>query len=279
MRRRARSTRVLALVALLLPAATGVLAGCGEGASGPGTRGEPDLTGRWVLVSGTDAEGSPLALVPGRDVTLDIEAGKGEVGGTSACNHYFATLTQEGARVGLTGVGSTEMGCEPGVMELESRYHAALAGVDHAERTAGTLTLSGSTVGLVYETVAPTPDADLVGTTWGVESLLDGDTASSTVTDTGGAAWLRLAAAGRLHGSTGCRVVSGEYAVDGDTISLAGVAFEEPPGACPEPLLAQDTRLREMLEGDLSASVAADRLTLLAPDGRGLALRAQEGTG
>ena len=106
-----RRTTMTALVAGLL------LSACGEDVSGAADDGV-DLTGSWHLVSGRDADGS--FDLTGRSVTLVVEGDAAS--GTSACNHYSGALEVEGDSVRLSGIGGTEMACEPAVMDLERRY-------------------------------------------------------------------------------------------------------------------------------------------------------------
>ena len=257
------------LLASLLGAALllTTVAGCGDG--GPGT-GQPgpvgvDLDGSWTLVSGRDARG--VLDLAGRNVTLRVDGA--EAGGTSACNHYFGTVAVDGDTVTFSGVGGTEMGCEPAVMELEQRYLAALTAVEHAGRSDTALTLSGPDVELDLERDAPVPDSPLAGTSWTLDSLLDADMVSSVLP--GGS--LRLDA-GTLTGDSGCRSFRGRYELEGDTLVVVELEEVAPAGPCAAGLRAQHRHVVAVLRGPATAVVDADRLVLTAADGRGLVLRA-----
>ena len=258
-----RSVRLL-VGASLLAALTGCGLGAGEADDDPSS----DIDGSWTLVDGRDAEGTfPLG---DRPVTLQVNGE--EAGGTSACNHYFASVARDGDAVRFTGVGGTEMGCEPDVMALEQRYTAALMLVRRADRGAGSLTLSGPDVVLDFALDPPVPTAALVGTTWVLESLVDGETASST---TGEAATLVLAEDGSLSGGTGCREFRGSYVLRGAEIVVTGLDASVGPDRCTARTRPQDDHVLGVLD-TFRATVDRDSLVLTAPDGRGLQLRAQD---
>lgn len=240
------------------PSGTGAVAGAGAGSA--------DLDGAWVLTGGRTGAGA-LEPLPDAPVTL-VVAGK-EVSGRSACNHYGTTLRRDGDTIRISNVGGTEMGCEPHVMELERRYVEALMTVTAAHRSEGSLTLTGSGVRLEFALQPPVDTADLVGTTWVLESLLDEDTAASTA----GPGRLRLEEDGTLTGSTGCREFRGRYRVHGSGVLLTDLDTALGPGRCTATRRAQDGHVLAVLEG-FRATVDRDLLTLTARDGRGLQLRA-----
>ena len=79
----------------------------------------------------------------------------------------------------------TEMACLPDeVNQLEMAYLAALGRVESARNDGDALTLTGMGVELSFEAQVPAPDASLTGTTWVLESLTSGGTASSGVSST-----------------------------------------------------------------------------------------------
>ena len=141
-------------IPLLLLLGLLALTGCGSGtAAGPASEDDRLPDGSWILVEARDAAGA-LALVDARPVTLEVV--DTEVRGR-VCNSYFATVGASGDGPLLTGLGATEMGCLPAsVMELESRYLAALGAVTGVERPGNALVLTGDAVRLTFEP-APGP--------------------------------------------------------------------------------------------------------------------------
>lgn len=249
----------VAVVALV----AAVTAGCGDRAGTAGA-GDVDLDGSWHLVTGSDAQGT--FDLTGRDVTLVVEGD--EVGGTSACNHYFGTVTVDGEEVTFGGLGGTEMGCDPPVMDLEQRYLTALAAVEQGVRTRDDLTLLGPDVSLDLALEPPVEDAPLTGTIWRLTSLIEGETASSVLGD----ASLTFGRDGSLEGSTGCREVRGRYDVEGSRFSVG--AFEAGADRCPAGLRRQHRHVVAVLDGVYFAAVEGNRLTLSGEAGKGLDLTA-----
>src|SRR5688572_152033 len=145
-----------------------------------------DASGSWVLRSGSGPNGQ-IRLVDDHRVTLTIHGD--EVGGTSACNQYFGSIAFSGNAIRITGVGSTEMACEPDVMETEAAFIAALMAVTRWGRDGDVLQLTGDGADLTFELLPPVPDQEIVGTSWVLESLIQGDAASSVQ----GEAFLMLA--------------------------------------------------------------------------------------
>jgi heat shock protein HslJ len=261
--------RLLTLPVLLL-----VLAGCGQlsggaSASLDGTTRAP--AGAWRLTAGTTTDGA-LDLAGNPDVTLEVDGST--VRGVSACNHYTGTVRVEGDRFVVEELGGTEMGCEPEVMALEQRYLTALATVDTVEAgTAETgsrrLVLTGTDVRLEYAPIPPEADVPLTGTTWHLDTLLDGDVASST----NGDGTLRLDAGGRLAGSAGCLPFEGGYLLDGDVLTTTDV--HTPGGMTDCSWQEQHDHVLAVLASDPTTAVDGARLTLTALDGRGLVYRAE----
>ncbi len=260
---------LVALAALLV-----AVAACAGPALSPGppsaatpgaTTGEPPAAagpeGPWQLIAGT-VDGSPLVLVDEAPITFIVEGST--VGGRSACNQYFGEFGLDGGQVRLTGLGGTEMGCEEPIMTLETAYMTGLAQVEAATIDGDTLTLAGPGVELRFERLEPPPTAQIVGTEWVLDSVIDGDAVSSTL---GEPATLVLAADGTFSGSTGCRAISGRYVVNGAEIQFPEFATD---GECPADLAAQDGHVVEVLGDGFSAAVDGRTLTLSDPSGKGL---------
>lgn len=253
-----------ALAALALAAS----AGCGGAGTTVATGGSPDLAGTWHLVSGQDAEGT-LDPPAGREVTLVVKGA--DASGTSACNLYGATVAVEGRSVSFGRIGGTEMACEPQVMELERRYLAGLQSVTTAARAGDAVTLTGPDVVLDFELDATVDDAALVGTPWLLESLIDGESVSSTVP--GGSLLLREN--GTFVASTGCGDLLGAFRVHDGAVTVSGFVDEPAPAKpCSEQVMAQREHMVDVLRDGFEAQVEGRRLTLTGPAGLGLEFRA-----
>ena len=241
------------------------------------------IDGAWLMVGGF-LDGEEIALVDGWDVTMQLDGD--EIGGTAACNGYGGSVTigQASELGGSFEVGElswTEMGCEPAVMELEQQYLAALAAVDSYE-LAETLSLGRTRAGtsLVFERVEPVADAELVGTTWVLDTLITGDTASNSPGMAG--AFLEFSEDGVLTGSTGCRRLEGRWSIEGATIRIPVLSAIDDPnaGVCAPESEALDGDVIAVVESGSTVEVDGSRLTLTAPGGDGLSFQAHAaGTG
>jgi heat shock protein HslJ len=250
---------------IALVATAVLLAGCGEQV-GTAT-GDVDLDGSWHLVDARDAAGTyDLA---DRAVTLTVNGN--QAGGTSACNQYGGRVEVAGDSVTISELGGTEMACEPAAMELEQRYLAALQSVERGERTGDSLTLSGPDLTLDFGLDPPVEDAALVGTTWVLESLVDGDSVSSVAHD-GELTFLR---GGVMVGDVGCGQQRGRYSLDGDEVVVTVFRDRDPAaGRCPDDVEAQHDHVVAVLHDTFTATVEGDRLTLMTQAGKGLEFRA-----
>jgi heat shock protein HslJ len=237
-----------------------VLGACGEPP-------EPaSIEGSWQLVSGT-LDSDPIPLVDGYPITLTIDAEI--VGGIAACNRYGGSYTVDQGVIAFSEFGATAMACMPEeTMASESVYLEALIRATTATATTGTLTLGGEGVELAFGELPPVPTADLTNTVWVLESLIEGNSASSAGGDR---ATLELFTDGSMLGSTGCRSLHGRYLVRGAEVLINELAAE---GECTAELQAQDSLVVGVLGDGFGAHVEGDVLTLTKPGNLGLTYRA-----
>ncbi len=260
---RSRAPRTVVLVAVLLV----VLAACSTDDGDGGGTAEPDdqtPTGNWVLVAGT-VDGVDILPPDTHRITLDIGA-DGSVGGTAACNSYGGSIDVGGDTLAITGLEWTEMACDPpSVMDAEQRYLTGITEVDRFTMTeAGLVLTGGDTVSFEFAPVPEVDDAALLDTTWVLDTLIDGDTASSV---SGEPALLVLTTDGRIEGSTGCREIIGTYTVSGDEILATDLGAL---GSCNSRLIPQDGLVLDVLGDGFTALVEGDVLTLGSSGGVGL---------
>ncbi len=237
-----------------------VVAGCGTATGSP-----PEVTGEWELVE-FSRDGAVVPEPVGGRATLTVT--DGELGGTSFCNSYSGTYRLDGDDLTVSGLGGTEMGCAPELMDAESAYLAALAAVEQADNAEGYLVLSGGDAELRFRPLPEVPASDLTGTEWVLETLLDGEVASST---SGARAVLRLADDGTVGASTGCRGLTGSWALEGDVVRVDGARPEA--ATCGPDVAAQDDQVVAVLSADFQVAVTEDSLTVTGADGLGLVYR------
>lgn len=252
-----------------------------DGDSGDGGSAEPDDDGAepdtsdplgdgtWQLISGT-ADGTDLSLLDSHPIT--IVATDDGIGGTAACNSYGGTAVIDGDSITLDTLFQTEMACMPDeTMALESAYLAALSRVDTIAVDGTTLTLTGEGVTLTFEAQEPPADADLENTAWTLDSIIDGDSVSSTMMGVGSEPTMTIVE-GTITGSTGCNTFNGTVTVGDDALEIGPLATTRM--GCEDGLMAQETAVLAVLSGNPAFTIEGPSLTLTLPDGRGLVYRA-----
>jgi heat shock protein HslJ len=225
------------------------------------------IVGDWELVDGT-LDGEPFPFPHAGRGTLSADDRR--IGGTAFCNGYGSPYRLDGDRLRLDELGQTLMACVDGD---RMAAEAAFMGVLGAEgtrftRTAESLTLENDRGSLVFRPQTPVPTADLVGTRWVLDTLVDGEGASSTV---GEPAVLQLADDGTFTAGTGSRTLSGRWQASGDTVML-DYGWAGP--ACPPDVDAQEQHVIAVLGNGFRAEIDGDRLTVSSSNGPGLVYRA-----
>ncbi len=256
--------RLITLLATLgiLAALTTACGDEGGTASDPGT---PDLDGSWVLAAGSH-DGKPFVLSDGALITMLIDGD--QVSGVAACNNYGGpiAITADGVKVGALAM--TEMACDEPRMNLETAFLAALAAVTDADLSADSLTLTGADTTLDFDEAVVPAAAPMVGTTWHLDSLIDGDSVSSIM----GEGTLTFDEQGKLTGSTGCRNFRGTWKAEGDEVTPSSLATTRQ--RCPADLQGQDDHVLAVLGSRFTALADGQILTITGADGLGLTYRA-----
>ncbi|MEP6468946.1 MAG: META domain-containing protein [Chloroflexota bacterium] len=236
--------------------------GTGSASPNPSNAGTP--AGSWILTKGTTLTGE-IPILDDHPITLVIDAEK--AGGHAACNIYGGTVTVNGDAIRLAAMSMTEMACiDERAMNAEADYMTALTAVTRWAREGDRLVLSGEGVELTFALQPPIPDAEIVGTNWVLDTLMQGDAASTVQ-----GATLLLAADGTFIASTGCRHLAGSYQITGDAIDFADVTAT---GDCSAELQQQHALVLDVLDGRVSATVDGSILTLTGNDQQGLGYHA-----
>jgi heat shock protein HslJ len=253
--------RRIVLALTLMLAATS----CGETVDGPAPGGGGSgHEGVWELVSGR-GPGGEVPVVPGHPVTLEIEGD--QANGRAACNLYGARVRVEGRSFSAGVTGGTEMGCAPEVMRSEQRYYEALPGADRIEVDGDEMTLTGPETRLVFRRRPAVPTAELAGTRWELESLVERTGPDATATSAA-PAHLTLSGDGTFSGSTGCRTLTGKWVEEVGEIYFTEMAAD---GSCPKRLQAQDAHVVNVLGDGFPVEIEGRTLTIdKARTGQGL---------
>lgn len=246
-----------------------ILAACGSPAVSPTGGGSADPEGSWQLTSGaTDA--GPIPIVDDHPITLTVEGST--IGGTAACNGYGGKIQPTGSGIRITDLAWTAMACMPDkVMAAEAAYTAAIAAVTGIRLDGEQLVLEGVGIELRFDALPEPPLAELVDTTWILDTLVVGDVATAPM---GEPATLELRADGTFSGSTGCRSFDGQWIEAGE--QLMATTFAMGDVACPAELADQDSHVVSVIGDGFVPSIDGGRLTLTDPGGMGLVYSAAE---
>ncbi|MEA2651137.1 MAG: hypothetical protein QOI85_858 [Chloroflexota bacterium] len=256
---------------IILIGLASLLAACGAGQAAPSDPAASPgaVVGSWVLTGGS-IDGADAPVLADHRVTMIITGST--VGGTAACNSYGSEIAMRADGLHLENLGQTEMACaEPAAMDAEATYMAALVRVREIVRDGEELVARGEGVELRFASLPPPPTADLVGTTWVLDTVLVGDVAGSPV---GEPANLELNADGTFSGSTGCRTFSGDWVEQGDQIMAPSFGMDQT--TCPAEFSDQDNHVVSVIGDGFIPTIEGDLLTLMDPGGIGLVYRAEE---
>jgi heat shock protein HslJ len=252
-----RGNPVLAGLALLFLAS---LAGCQAAAS-------LTLAGREFLSNGITDGGAPFALVPGTRVRIGFT--DTNVSASAGCNSFGATYRIEGGRMVIDGGAMTMMGCDDPRNRQDQWLFAFLGSKPGATLTGSDLTLdNGRTIIRLVDRTIAEPDLNLVGPTWTVTSVIDGDAVSSI--PAGATATLVFNADASVTVNAGCNRGRGGWAAQGAGITFREVALTKM--ACEGAAGALETAVLAVINaGSVQASIRSNVLTLQA-GGHGLQL-------
>jgi heat shock protein HslJ len=227
------------------------------------------LNDREFLSTGITDGGAPFPLVPGTRIRLTFA--DTAVGASVGCNQFGGSYRIDGGRLIVEGGGMTEMGWDAG-RDQQDQWLFAFLGSKPSAVLAGTdLTLdNGRTIIKLVDRTIAEPDLHIVGPTWTVTSIIDGDAVSSV--PAGLTATLGFGADGSIAVNDGCNRGGGKWTAAGTGITISDLFLTKM--ACDGPASALESSvLRVLNQGSVQASIKANLLTLQA-GGRGLQLTA-----
>lgn len=220
------------------------------------------LDGRTFLSTGATG----LSLVPGSRVALTFDTSDGEtatLGAQAGCNSLGAPFWIVDGVLQADTFSMTEMACEPELMAQDDALAAFLTSRPTITLDGDRLTLTTASISLtLLDREVADPDRPLLGTTWTIDTVLTGDTASSIPL---GATPTVEFDGSQVLVSTGCNQGSAVATVDdaAGTITFSELTLTEM--ACGDDLAAFEAHVQAVLAGTRNFEITAGRLTLVDP--------------
>jgi heat shock protein HslJ len=262
---------------LVLPLAALTIGACGQAPDEARTNGTvtDEPWGRAFLSTGVTEDGNPRPLVEGTQIRLNFNEDGTGFGATAGCNSMGGTARIEDGQLVVGDLATTEMGCDEARHAQDEWLADFLTGRPAMTLTGPDMVLSGggTEVRLSDREVAD-PDRPLRGTKWVVDGVVSGDAASSV--PQGAEAFIVFSETEEdaFGGNTGCNGMGGKAVVADTTIEFSEVITTKM--FCDDDRGDLERAVIEVLDGEVTFKVEADRLTLNHPDGKGLMLKAQE---
>lgn len=257
---------IVAPLALLI-----TLAACGQPAAsgGPGPV-ENTLAGHTFLSTAVTTAGKPHQLLADTRVSLrftDDDRLQAEAG----CNKLSGHVAVSGDRIEVERLAMTQIGCDPQRHQQDKWLSEVLTGTLSWRLADAELVITaGDTELTLLDREAAEPDLGIVGPTWTVDTLIDGQVASSV--PAGVTASLEFSE-DTVAVSGGCNSGTAGYELSGSTITLDKLTMTLK--ACADDVMRVEQAVVAVLDGEVTFEVDASRLTLDHPSGKGIQLRGQ----
>lgn len=239
-----------------LASLTALASGCGDDSSDPTAPASSGLDGTTYVVTGVTEDGQERRLVPGTEIRLAFAEGR--LGITAGCNSMRGGYTLDGTRLTVGPMATTEMGC-PGPRMRQDTWIAGLF-ADPVQLTLGEnpAVISGGTVLDLADRRQVSPDLALEGTAWVLDTLIDGEAASSVPGNR--IAYLQIEE-GTAQTYDGCNWGGSPVRVDGAALHF-GSREQTSRGCLGGAARELQDAYAAVLDGQVEYTIEEDRLTL-----------------
>lgn len=252
-----------------------LLAACGDPATtARADQGSNDPWGRDFLSTAVTEKGQSRPLVGETRIRLSF-TDDGRLVANAGCNTMSGQAEVRDGTLVVADLATTEMGCDPDRHAQDEWLAGFLTSRPKLARSGSELTLSSDSTEIrLQDREVADPDRALRGTRWVVDTVIDGDAASSV--PEGADAHIILGEENGFGGSTGCNQMGGTAVVDEGAGTVAFSDVVATKMACEEDRMALETAVLSVLDGEVTYKIKADRITLSHPSGKGLGLRAAQ---
>lgn len=262
-----KRTRLATLATLMfLLAATAGAAACGgeevatdDGSTSTsgGTAGTAaTLDAKTWVVQRISVDGALRPIVQDTTITLDFSAGRLAI--NAGCNSMSGPTRFDDATLTVSAMGSTEMACDRDRMDQDQFIADFFAQPVTVARKgdAGQLAQGGTTIDIAEQ--VPEPDVALEGTVWMLDTLLEGDTASSVSVSR--RPTLAIDDTGRADVFFGCNSGGGNVEIGDGTLTFGPLAMTRM--ACEAEAMQVEAAVARMLDGETAYEITGAQLTI-----------------
>lgn len=214
------------------------------------------VAGKTLVATGITEADSPRPLVKGSRIRFEFTGSDVQI--TAGCNTMNGSYTLEEERLEVGPLASTEMACPEPLMDQELwvsellEEPVTMEGGEEFTLTAGDVVLT------LEDRKNMTPDASLTGTTWQLDSLIDGESATSAPT---GNATITLDGSGNIKVRSYCNNGAGKVTVGDGTMDIGAIMMTM--RACEDPEKGKaESAMKKVLNGEVSFEIEEKRLTI-----------------
>ncbi|MFZ0322512.1 MAG: META domain-containing protein [Actinomycetes bacterium] len=231
------------------------------------------LSGHAFTAAGGTRDDQPFTAVQGSALSISFTGN--QMAASAGCNQMSGTVSLvDGALVVDGGLAQTEMACTSPLMKQEDWYARFLTSGPAITLDGSALTLANATDSVQYGEEQPAADVPLVGTTWKLDGIVTGSTATGAVSSIprGVHATVVFDASGRVGVDAGCNSIGGDYSADPSSITVTGLSMTLM--ACLGPRGSVEKSMLDVVhDGSIDYVIDGGTLTL-SRGGAGLVLKA-----
>ena len=238
----------------------------GTPAASPTSTATAKLDGREFVSVLVTENGKSKQLVSGTKVRLGFS--DGSISAYAGCNHLSGDYQIKDGSLVVGSMATTEIGCPDDLGAQDQWLGDLLAKSPDVTLNANDLSLAAGETHIDFQDrEVAEPDQPLKMITWGLTSILDGDTASSV--PEGVMPTLLFMDDGTVQIAFGCNAGGGQYTVDGEVIHFSQIVTTDM--ACGGDKDDVESAVAAVIDdGDVTFSIDHTTLTLQSADGHGL---------
>ena len=185
----------------------------------------------------------------------------------TGCNSLGGYLLVEDGKASISSTGMTEIGCSMELHEQENWLYAFAMSSPEIAKSGDNLIFTGTDASLTYidEEVA-VPDLPLVGTSWTIDSYIDGDAVDAMNLENDPT--ISFSENGTLDVFSGCNSCDGSYTVDAAAGTLTVTSFNCTEMECMDDLIQEaEWHVTTVFWGEnITFDIDATRLTVMSGD-------------